>query len=391
MKKIPLLPKQITTQFMILLIIGIFVTAGIIALIVTRAATPFITAEADSGTIKAPAAMINDSAASGGKAVQFKTAAAGCQVDELLVNSCGPWLAAFSNNYPEVASGLRNQITAHEQRIGRQLDVVHDYRPVGSNTLSADEKYYAARAGTILSITWKPAGTWKDAAGGNASVNAGIDSMAASVKSIAPHKIFFSVFHEPENDVSPGGSPGCGSSVTYKGSAGTTADYVNMWHNVRSRFDAAGVTNVVWTINYMGFSTWNCMIKDLWPGNSYVDWITWDPYVTSNSGNYNSSVGSLYNFLSSNSDSSHNFNSKPWGLNEWETFDSVDQAHTIKTYQDAKTALDNNTFPKIKLYTVFDALNSRTLYAGDVNSTTKDQSEQNAYNSFANDPIFKEQ
>ena len=51
-----------------------------------------------------------------------------------------------------------------------------------------------------------------------------------------------------------------------------------MWHNVRARFDALGVTNVVWVMNYMGWKDWNCVVKDLWPGNDYVDWVMWDPY-----------------------------------------------------------------------------------------------------------------
>ena len=51
-----------------------------------------------------------------------------------------------------------------------------------------------------------------------------------------------------------------------------------MWHNVRERFDAAGVTNVVWVMNYLGYPTSYCAAKDFWPGNDYVDWVMWDPY-----------------------------------------------------------------------------------------------------------------
>ena len=50
-----------------------------------------------------------------------------------------------------------------------------------------------------------------------------------------------------------------------------------MWHNVRHRFDALGVTNVVWVMNYTGYVTGQCLTKDLWPGNDYVDWVMWDP------------------------------------------------------------------------------------------------------------------
>jgi hypothetical protein len=254
--------------------------------------------------------------------------------------------------------------------------------------LSADDIYYAGRADTILLLNWKPTGTWSDAAGGNAGTNATIDQMANSIKSLGNHKIMLGIFHEPENDVTNGGSPSCGSSITYKGSAGTTTDYVNMWHNVRARFDAAGVTNVVWVMNYMGYSTWNCMVKDLWPGNSYVDWVTWDPYMTNNATSFNGAVSPFYNVLTSSTDSSHNFTSKPWGLSEWGVDPAVDQAHAYADYDGAKAAVDNGTFPNLKLYVVFDAVNPvdfRILYSG---SSTKDTTELSHYSAFANDSHF---
>ncbi len=47
----------------------------------------------------------------------------------------------------------------HEQRIGRQADIVHTYHSVGSNTLSADDKFFAGRADTYLFTNWKPTNT----------------------------------------------------------------------------------------------------------------------------------------------------------------------------------------------------------------------------------------
>ena len=86
------------------------------------------------------------------------------------------------------------------------------------------------------------------------------------------------IYHEPEGNISAGGSPSC-PTQSFKGSSGSTADYVNMWHHIRDRFDALGVDNVVWVMNYMGYVTWHCVTKDMWPGNDYVDWVMWDPYV----------------------------------------------------------------------------------------------------------------
>ena len=58
-----------------------------------------------------------------------------------------------------------------------------------------------------------------------------------------------------------------GECTSFKGTKpGNTPDgYRAMWRHTRDIFDAAGVTNVVWVMNYMGLENWDCMIRDLWP------------------------------------------------------------------------------------------------------------------------------
>lgn len=326
-------------------------------------------------------------------------AAAACQVNDKLVNSCRPWLGAFANAYPQVQSGLKNQILYHESRIGRQVELVKDYKTEGGQ-LGADDKYFIDRADTSLLLTWKPAGSFGSGGGSDASVNGGIDKMADSIKSVAPHKVMLSVWHEPENDVSAGTSA-CRNA---NGTKGSPAQYRAMWQNVRNRFDAKGVSNVVWTWIPMGYSGWTCMDKDMYPGNNLVDWIMWDPYGQSDKSTWTGQIGSFYNWMSSNSDASHDFTSKAWGLAEFSTHSSS-KAASVAWWNQAKAALDNNTFPKIKAYVVFDANggkpDNRIMYWCDPTSAGAvvnnhatcgnlqiDTDEQNAYKAFADDPRF---
>ena len=65
---------------------------------------------------------------------------ASCTVSAKLVNSCRPWLGAFAYNYPQTAADAKSQLLYHEQRIGRQADVVHSYHPAGNNQLSSVEQ-----------------------------------------------------------------------------------------------------------------------------------------------------------------------------------------------------------------------------------------------------------
>jgi nitrogen fixation protein FixH len=321
-----------------------------------------------------------------GYRIQTKSSAESCAVSAVLVNSCRPWLGAESNHYG--VTSFRGRIEEHETRIGRQVDIAHDYRGVG-DALSADDIYMAKRADTIALINWKPSSTWAEGAGGNVTANANIDKMADSIKGLGSTKIMLAVYHEPENDISPGGDPNC--NLNFGGTKGTVADYVNMWHNVRKRFDAKGVTNVVWVMNYMGYSGWNCVVKDMWPGNGYVDWVMFDPYANTT---FADSVSPMYNYLTANTDANHAFTSKPWGLAEWGFDDrhGSTQDRVYAYYDNAKQVLDNSTFPRLKAYVMWDnkvdgtgVVDARTMYTP---ASVIDKIEQAHYNAFADDPRF---
>jgi hypothetical protein len=345
-----------------------------------------------------PFALILAVSVIGLQLLQNSHASAPCTVSAKLENSCRPWLGAWANGYTQAGTGVRNQITYHEQRVGRQVELVKDYRNGGAG-LSADDKYYISRPGTYVVITWKPGSDFSSAGGGNTTINSNIDAMADAAKSVAPRKFFLSVWHEPENDVSPGTSA-CSTS----GNAGSPAQYRQMWQNVRNRFDAKGVNNVVWTQIPMGYSGWQCMEKDLWPGNNLIDWIMWDPYGQSDKSTWDGQIGSYYKWMSANSDAAHAFTSKVWGIAETSTHLSS-KASSVAYWNGAKAALDGNKFPKIKAYIVFDSdagkPDNRIMYwcdpataGGVVNNHSTcghletDTNEQNAYKAFANDPRF---
>jgi Glycosyl hydrolase family 26 len=271
---------------------------------------------------------------------------AGCDVGALLVPPCGAWLGAWSSDHG--VSGFAAQIEEHESRIGRKLDIVHSYHPAGHLPLDPDEKAFITK-GQILLVNWKPADHWADAAGasagGDPSVDADIDTVAASMRSVAPHGVMLVVFHEPENDLSKNG-----------GAAGDAADYVAMWHNVRTRFDAAGVDNVIWVWDTQLFSGLIDDVISLYPGDDLVDWVMWDPYSFTGKESYVDTVTFGYQWLSDNSASGHQFTSKPWGLAEWGVDDPSAPGGMVEQKFYADAAASFATFPRLKAYVIFDAL-----------------------------------
>lgn len=320
-------------------------------------------------------------------------AAADCTPSAILVNPCRPWLGAWAKDYPQASTGVKNQVTYHEQRIGKQIDLIKDYKTEGG-TLSADDKYYVNRANTYLLLTWKPAGSF--GTGASSSAYSSIDAMANSVKSVAPKKIFLSIWHEPENDVSPG-TTSCSNA---QGNAGSPAQYVSMWQNVHNRFAADGVNNVVWTFIPMGYSGWNCMEKSLWPGNNLVDWVMWDPYANGDNDSWDKTISPFYNWMTANNDASHAYLSKPWGIAETGIHLNSQESSGVAFWQEAKQALDANTFPLLKAYVVFDSSNGKPdnrvgywckAWSGSTCNSgqlVSDPNKQAAYKAFANDPIF---
>ena len=380
--------------------VSLFALLGCIAMFTTHAAAPTASLELESGTIGSPSTKIADSTASGGSAIQFGVKPPPpptCTVSAQLVNSCRPWIGAATGGYSMVTSDAPSQFGFFEKRLNDpnvlnspassptltyKLDIVHTYHGVGSNSLSSTDLTYAQRANTFLLTNWKPAALWSDAAGGNSTVNGTIKQMADSIKAIAPTKIMLTVYHEPENDVSSGN---CTTNAN-GASAGSPTDYVNMWQNVHNIFASEGVTNVVWVMNYMGYSNWDCLVPLMWPGNSNVDWVTWDNYGSSST-LFSASIQHFYNLLTTDTDANHAFTSKIWGLSELGYGNSgghSTQPNAIAYWNDALSAIQNNSFPRLHMYTVFDTSgNGGTSQVGLNFSGAVDTTEQAAYNVFA--------
>jgi len=372
----------------------VFAAIGTYAFLQSHAASNTATVEPEIGTITSPASSVSDSLASNGQAVKFGTSST-CTISPILVNSCRPWFGGAIGGYTQVASDAETQFNYAESRLNNpnvltnpsspttltyHLDIFHSYHAVGSNTLSTADIYFATRPNTILYANWKPADPWVNGSGGDAAVNATIKQMADSIKSIAPTKIMLTIYHEPENNVSSGNCTTNASGAT----SGSPTDYVNMWHNVRSIFDQDGVTNVVWVMNYMGYSAWDCLVPLMWPGNSYVDWVTFDIYGTGST-LFTSSVQRFYNILTADSNATDDFLSKPWGAGEfgYGPGGSSTDANALAYFNDANTAMANNTFPKLKLLDIYDTSTNGQFQIGYNLEGGIDIPRQQAYNTLA--------
>jgi hypothetical protein len=281
-----------------------------------------------------------------------------CTPTAMLVNPCRPWFGAAANGNPGAGVSKIAQFDYVEKLVGRRLDIFRDYHsppgtgPLGDLPLNATEIQLARRPGTYVDVNWKPATTWAQAGGGNAAVNSEIDRVAASIKSIAPHKVFLTLWWEPQHDVTGGTT----CPVSPYATGGTPAQYIAMWRNVERRFAADGVSNVIWAMDYQAPANgqWDCLVPQLWPGNKLIDWVLYDTYSRNGRGTWPATVGRFYNVLARDSSPRVNFDAKPWGVGEFGTCSNNNVGVARDFYLQGAAAVVVNTYPRLKMYLAYD-------------------------------------
>jgi hypothetical protein len=275
-----------------------------------------------------------------------------CEVNDILVNSCRPWLGARAAGYPQVGKKFDAQHRYHEQRIGRKLDMVHAFASARELPFTDSGVVdWTTQRESIMVHNWKPARLWRDAAGNTAEVNTRIDTAARIIKQLAPVKVMIVIHHEPENDVST--DPG--TRHESHDSSGSAAQYRMMWANIRTRFDNLGVDNVVWAMAYMNYPKWNDLVPQLYPGDDLVDWIMFNGYGSHTRPDLSANINGFLGLLEQYSTPGQQMlTDKPLGIIEW-GISKVDPEVAVSYFDQATEILDNDRFPQIKAWMVFDS------------------------------------
>lgn len=181
-----------------------------------------------------------------------------------------------------VAPGAHSSTPRHvaldefEEKTGRKQVIYHAYHR-GTEIFPTEKERQIARD-RLLFLNWKPQGaTWAEIAQGDPDTEAYLDRLADHIKSTFGEPFFFSVHHEPENDVDP-----------RAGSGFTAEDYAAMYRHAILGLRARGVTNLVSTMVYMAYVPLNAepWFESLYPGDDVVDWVGWDAYAHSEPGEY---------------------------------------------------------------------------------------------------------
>jgi Glycosyl hydrolase family 26 len=203
-------------------------------------------------------------------------AAEQCVTGALLVPSCGVLWGAAAGGFTDAPRDTANK--DWEKLSGRTATVFHTYHRGDEVFPTKAEIAMTGDAAhpRVLLTNWKIAygSTWGKVAAGQQDRR--IDAFAARAKAYGK-PFFLALNHEPENDV-----------VDRAGSGMRAVDFAAMYRHTVLRLRAAGVTNVINVVAYMGNEKWMAQSwwKDIYPGDDVVDWIGLDSYVSAEKGYY---------------------------------------------------------------------------------------------------------
>jgi hypothetical protein len=262
-----------------------------------------------------------------------------CSVTAMLVPTCGAWLGAstVAKGGDRTSEGYAEGLNQYESIVGNVPDILHFYKTGAQVFPNSAEIAMSTRPGkqrSLLFYNWKPSTsiTWRDIANGGADKE--IQTVANGLKKY-PHKLFLTIWHEPENDVG--------------GNGRSTADYAAMYRYVVTKLRSLGVTNVVYVMNYMGYYGWSDMFDELWPGADVVDWIAYDPYGAASHKDFaqfldtkNKSFPGFYTWATNKAPG------KPLMLAEW-GFD-LPKTPLAPTILDGAVPIVQSQFPAIKAF-----------------------------------------
>ncbi|MGL5828779.1 MAG: glycoside hydrolase family 26 protein [Angustibacter sp.] len=187
-----------------------------------------------------------------------------CTLSELAVPSCGV-LWGVATKPPTMA-----QVRVVEGQMGRPFDFVYRYHDVNDVVPDKDETA-AAASGKLLHIALAARDfadksdariPWSEVAEGKFD-----EVWRRQAQGVASLKVPVFMTYEQE-----------ANQKAKVGTKGTPAEFIAGWRRLHKIYQEAGATNAIWTWVMTGSEDNLSSAGQLWPGNEYVDWISWNVY-----------------------------------------------------------------------------------------------------------------
>lgn len=286
-----------------------------------------------------------------------------CTLSDKGVPSCGV-LWGISTRPPTIA-----QLKVVEKAAGRPFDFVYRYHDVNDEVPDEQERQIVSE-GRLLHIAIAARDfhaasrggiSWADVAEGKFD-----DALSAQARGVASLKEPVFVTFEQE-----------ANQQTKLGEAGDAGEFKAAWRHLHDLYRAAGATNAVWTWVMTGNPDNLDRAASLWPGNDYVDWISWNVYNQSgcHSGtveeekfkSFDDELRPFYEFVSKRGASIGMDRDKPMMISEAGSVRYADNPGlSADWYAAIPTTLRN--YPQIKAVALWDSVADTCNYDFDADS-----------------------
>ncbi|MDS1269810.1 glycosyl hydrolase [Lipingzhangella sp. LS1_29] len=185
-----------------------------------------------------------------------------CDVSDILEPECGVWWGASPG--PDEVADL-------EDIIERQLDLVYVWHGVDQTDLPTEEQHQMMEEGRLIHANVEareftqrghPALRYEQIIDGEFD-----DSLSAQARNFADLDLPAFVTFDHEAD----------ANHRYN-TRGSPEEFVAAWRHIVDIYDDHGADNVIWVWNVTGWPGNMDRLPGLWPGNDYVDWLSWEGY-----------------------------------------------------------------------------------------------------------------
>ena len=289
---------------------------------------------------------------------------------------CGVWWGAYAKP-PEGSGDWYQGLRDLEDSVDREFDLVYRFYDWDA-TIPDAYQMRAAEEGRMLRVnvtsreyTSGAITKWGDIAAGRA--DAQIRLHAQNLKRV-PGPVYFSFQQEPESLV---------------GSYGTVEEFAAAWRRMHRIFSQENADNVVWTWTVSGSSSrYGMYTGGLYPGDAYVDWVSYDPYnFYACHGapweTFDQTISGFYDFAMENG-----FGDKPFMLSEYgSTPDQADVHRRATWFRQSVDAIRDR--PNIKAVLYFNSSDGGPLGECDVR-VTSDAPTLQAFRAMGRDEMFNQ-
>lgn len=185
-----------------------------------------------------------------------------CTVSEILEPSCGAWWGA---------SPYDDQVEPLEAAVNRDMDIVYTWRGIDQADVPGEREKRLIAQGRFVHTNIEarrftrsghPAVSYESITRGEFD-----SSLRSQARAIAELEVPYFVTFDHEAD----------ADKRY-GERGTPEEFVRSWRHIVDLYREEGADNAIWVWNVTGWKDNLDRLPRLWPGNGYVDWLSWEAY-----------------------------------------------------------------------------------------------------------------